>query len=229
MYCVAAPSTVLDGEPAGGENPAELDLPYRIDWGGVTGERVELDVPGNFLRRFTPALMKGRRDSVAVTRLAALAKKRWIEYQRGATDPGVELVGDRAIWALTRVRSGGEIQEALADALKDEDWRVRAYAAWAIAEVGEWATGPLYTALDDGEWRVRMHAAVAMGHFRAKAAVRTLIGLLGDDHYQVRSAAAAALGEIGDRVALSALREAARDPHEMVRSEAESALEKLGR
>ncbi|HEX2779889.1 MAG TPA: HEAT repeat domain-containing protein, partial [Gemmatimonadaceae bacterium] len=221
----AAP--VLDNEPPGGSSPASLDAPYRITAGGETDERVALDVPGGFLRRFTPQLLKGKRDSVAITKLAGAATARWIAFQNGEVDPGTQLVGDRAIWALTKVRDG-QVQEGLFAALGDADWRVRAYAAWALAEVGEWAAGPLYDALGDPEWRVRMHAAVAMGNLRAKPAVRTLIRLLEDEHFQVRSAAAAALGEIGDRSALPALRKAVRDPHAMVRSEAEAAVERLG-
>ncbi len=226
-----SPSPSPSPSPSSAQSSSrELDQPYRVTAGGVTDERVALDLPGGFLHRFTPAALDGQRDSVAILKLAAAARKRWIAYQQGQRDPGVNLVGDRALWALTQVRNGGEIHEGLVEALRGSDWRTRAYAAWALSEVGgAWATGMLSSSLEDPQWRVRQHAAVAVGTFRAKWAVPVLIRLLEDPQYQVRTAAADALGNIGDVAAVPALRKAAQDPHTMVRDQARAALEMLGR
>jgi HEAT repeat protein len=208
--------------------PSAVDSPYKISGGGETDERVAQYVDGGFLRKFTPRTASGMRDSAAIVKLAAAALPRWIAYQRGEIDPGTNLVGDRAIWALTLVHLNGRIFEGLIGALKDRDWRVRSYAAWTLGEVGEGrATEMLLEAASDYHWRVRMQAAATLGEYGAKSALPRLIELTSDEHYQVRTAAVDALAAIGDTSALPALRAAARDPHMMVRMQAQAALAAL--
>jgi hypothetical protein len=208
--------------------PSAIDSPYKISGGGETDERVAQYVDGGFLRKFTPRAVAGMRDSAAIVKLATAALPRWIAYQRGEIDPGTNLVGDRAIWALTLVHMDGRIFEGLIGALKDRDWRVRSYAAWALGEVGEGrATEMLLEAASDYHWRVRMQAAAALGEYGAKSALPRLIALTSDEHYQVRTAAVDALAALGDTAALPALRAAARDPHAMVRMQALAALAAL--
>ena len=59
-----------------------------------------------------------------------------------------DLVSERSRWALSRAR-GGTLLQPLREALDDRDWRVRAYAAWALAQAGDREAVPRLEALLD--------------------------------------------------------------------------------
>ncbi len=82
---------------------------------------------------------------------------------------------------------------------KDNDWKVRSYAAEALGAIGpdaKAAVPALIAALNDDQWRVQPYATEALGKIGA-AAVLGLIAALKDKDPHVRSNAADALGAIG--------------------------------
>ena len=82
-------------------------------------------------------------------------------------------------------------------ALRDSDREVRAFAAWALGELGD-ARGvePLIAALNDESKVVRSFAAGALGELGDVRAVEPLKELLGDESADARSAAAKALKQL---------------------------------
>jgi beta-lactamase regulating signal transducer with metallopeptidase domain len=186
-----------------------------------TGEIVPVNIPANFLSRYSDAAIRGWRDAEAIARLRNIAATHVKQHQS-------DLVKERAEWALTLVRDGLVIN-ALHRALSHRDWRVRAYAAWCIGEVrdpraAEWLTA----ALRDEHWRVRMHAAGGLERIAGQAQLEPLIGALSDDYWQVRISAVDALASIGGSRALASLRSVAEhDPRWIVRDQAANAIQKI--
>ena len=85
----------------------------------------------------------------------------------------------------------------LISALKDEDWRIRWGAAYALGEIKDpRAVEPLIQALKDDDSNVREKAAWALGWIGDKRAVEPLIQALKDEDSNVRLRAACALREI---------------------------------
>jgi HEAT repeat protein len=142
--------------------------------------------------------------------------------QREPRSP-IDLVADRARWALGQADRGRLVEPLLA-ALHDGDWRVRAYAAWSLGHSGDArVTAPLAALLDDDVWRVRASAAAALRHMADPAASQAMRRALSDDAWQVRVEAVhyfAATG--GSRVLFETMR---RDRHVAVRGAAEEATE----
>ncbi len=108
-----------------------------------------------------------------------------------------------AISALWKIASEGDavIPAALAGVLSDTEPEVRAYAAWALGEMGRIsasATGALIGALTDVQPAVRRHAATALGRIGAPtpAVARALAASLDDGVSEVRQAVAGALQEL---------------------------------
>lgn len=97
----------------------------------------------------------------------------------------IDFVPERARWALTRVRNG-ELVAPLIESLRDDDWRIRAYAAWALGHSDSRATRPLLALLDEPVWRVRAMAAHSLANLADPAAERAMLAHLGDDAWQVR-------------------------------------------
>jgi HEAT repeat protein len=98
--------------------------------------------------------------------------------------------------------------DPLVEALRDEDARVRSYAACALGEIGDpRAVDPLIYALqdEDEESDVRSGAARALGEIGDPRAVDPLVEALQDEDENVRLRAAWALGEIGDARAIEPL------------------------
>jgi hypothetical protein len=82
--------------------------------------------------------------------------------------------------------------------------------------------------LNDEDWSVRAEAAFFLGVIRHVRAVEALIQTLEDENSSVRYQAAWALGEIGDERAIEPLTQALQDEDEDVRTAAKEALEKNG-
>ena len=135
----------------------------------------------------------------------------------------IDLVPDRARWALHQVR-GGVLVEPLIDALRDDDWRVRAYAAWALGVARDRrATSSLLPLLRDRVWRMRAMAAFALAEIADPAAHEAMLDALGDPAWQVRVEAVHYLGAMRlptDRDVLLGMRA---DRHVVVRDAATEA------
>jgi beta-lactamase regulating signal transducer with metallopeptidase domain len=135
-----------------------------------------------------------------------------------------DLVRDRAVWALSRMR-GERLVEPLLDALHDPDWRVRAYAAWALGLGRERrAVPPLVEALGHPVWRLRAMAASALAEIGDPAARAAMAAALGDEAWQVRVSAVEYLGRFQDPATRALLRQMRGDRHIAVRLAADEAL-----
>jgi HEAT repeat protein len=110
--------------------------------------------------------------------------------------------------------------------VEDEDYRVREWAADALAAIGtDDAISELTRALEDPVKEVRLAAVKGIVKRRPEAAVDSLVSMvLEDPEWEIRVQAAAALGKIDREDVLPALEEAANDPNEFVRAAVASAL-----
>jgi beta-lactamase regulating signal transducer with metallopeptidase domain len=182
-----------------------------------SSERVEIENP----RAHWPssAEIASSPERAAIERLLAAAEheKSW-EW---------DLVRERAEWALTRVRDG-RIVAPLVASLSDADWRIQAYAAWALAITGATSAGDaLEPLLDHSVWRVRAQAAtslLALGHALPREAI---VRLARDPAWQVRLTIVDALRQQGDADARDLLLEMRHDPHTGTRLQVEIALSEL--
>lgn len=103
-------------------------------------------------------MSKARNSSALYGPDSILARRLYAQLDRVPKWEG-DLVRDRSAWALSIARNG-ELIAPLLDALKDRDWRVRAYAAWSLAVSGDKrAVPPLVPLLRDANWRMRAMAA----------------------------------------------------------------------
>jgi BlaR1 peptidase M56/HEAT repeat protein len=133
----------------------------------------------------------------------------------------IDLVPERARWALARVRNGAVIEPAL-EALHDGDWRIRTYAAWTLAVARTpRATEPLIEQLRESNWRVRAMATTALAEIADPRAASAMRDALDDPAWQVRAEAVRYFGAIGRG---GEVREMTNDRHIAVRSAAEEAL-----
>jgi len=117
--------------------------------------------------------------------------------------------------------------ETSAQALGDEEWRVRRYAAWALASLGAQAVEPLIDSLGQESERVRSAAVLALAKIGAPA-LNPLTAALEAENAQVRQHAAQALGKAGNRGSLAALASATLDSNALVRGAAAAALGEIG-
>ena len=110
--------------------------------------------------------------------------------------------------------------------IEDEDYRVREWAAEALAAIGTGdAVVELTRALDDPVKEVRLAAVRGIVKRQPEAAVDTFVSMvLEDPEWEIRVQAAAALGMIGREDVIPALEEAANDPNEFVRAAVAGAL-----
>lgn len=118
--------------------------------------------------------------------------------------------------------------EALCEALRDADGRVRRHAAATLGKLGDpAAVEPLVGLLQDPVESVREQAAVSLGLLGDRRAVSGLHRALDDPEGWVRSRAAEALGRIGDAGSWFRLTAALQDPDRWVQARAAGALERL--
>jgi len=110
--------------------------------------------------------------------------------------------------------------------VEDEDYRVREWAAHALAAIGTGdAVVELARALEDPVKEVRLAAVRGIVKRQPEVAVDTFVSMvLEDPEWEIRVQAAAALGMTGREDVIPALEEAANDPNEFVRAAVASAL-----
>lgn len=100
-----------------------------------------------------------------------------------------DYVAKRARWALAQTE-GGELIRPLLKRLEDQDWRIRAYAAYVLGlgRIRE-AVPALIRCMDHPVWRMRAMAAFALTEIGDPIAAKALQKSLSDPAWQVRVAA----------------------------------------
>jgi beta-lactamase regulating signal transducer with metallopeptidase domain len=158
------------------------------------------------------------RDRILVLREASL-RPRSFEH---------DYVGERARWALTRVRDG-RVVAPLVESLDDPDWRLQAYAAWALAAVGAREAAPaIRPLLDHPNWRVRAQAGSSLLDLEGSLPADRLDRLAADAAWQVRWNVVESLRRRGGAGARERLERMKGDPHAGTRLSVEDALARLG-
>lgn len=133
----------------------------------------------------------------------------------------IDLVPERARWALAQARNGAIIEPAL-EALRDADWRVRTYAAWTLGVARTTrATDALIRLQSESNWRVRAMASTALAEIADPRAASAMRDALDDPAWQVRVEAVRYFGAIGRG---EDVREMTNDRHIAVRATAEEVL-----
>jgi beta-lactamase regulating signal transducer with metallopeptidase domain len=196
-----------------------------------TGEWFSVRPPRDLDRRIRDALGSRRDDRQAIVQ--ALRSSRHEPLHEA------DLVRERSEWTLTRV-GDGSLLDSLAVSLRDPEWRVRAYAAWALASFGplapsnDRATAALVVALRDEHWRVRAHAAYALQALDVPDVVPALVGALDDEAWEVRLEVVNALRDrlarqtLGSLSPLAPLRDRLlREDHDLVRQAIDAAIAAL--
>jgi len=118
----------------------------------------------------------------------------------------------------------GAIQ-ALRDALKDEDSKVRQHALMALTQIGDpESVGTLIEALKDQDWEIRAKAAYGLGLHGGTKGADALIDALRDTDFHVREQAAWGLGLTGNSRSIEPLINALTDDNAAVREKAAWAL-----
>ena len=123
---------------------------------------------------------------------------------------------------------GEEEIEALIEALKDEDPRIRKIVAETLGRIGDKkAVEPLIEALKDEDPEVRKFVAFQLAWVKDKKAVEPLIEALKDKDPEVRINVADYLSMFGDERAIEPLIEALKDENPKVRKDVAETLERL--
>ncbi len=150
----------------------------------------------------------------------------WGRKSRGMNIKGVNdttTVGEQAAAALASI--GQEAVEPLIAALKDNAWRVRTNAAFALGIIKDERTvAALISVINDSQWQVREQAAWGLGLKKSSIVVEPLVNALQDSDYHVRSKAAWALGLTGNSQSVEPLIAALKDENTEVREQAAWAL-----
>ena len=211
----------LDDRAGDADIDVDLDLSFDRGRDDPTGERLPME---NTTIQF---VITGRQRIAPEDEKAFQALRANLDHQ---PKHDADLVRERSIWAMSRIRDGRIVQPII-DALADDDWRVRAYAAWALGVTHDpRGVQPLARALDDSHWRVRMHAVGALRDMDRGGSVAQVTPLLQDEHWQVRIAAISYLAEqtLGDDRALAPLQDLLRrEQHGITRDAAAVALRRL--
>jgi HEAT repeat protein len=118
-------------------------------------------------------------------------------------DPIVRRNSARAIGILNVCNAVKPLRKAL----KDEDWRVRQWAAASLGLISSktGATQSLIKALNDESEHVKYAAIIALGDNKSKSAVDRLLKILKNEDSIIRCAAIKALGNIGSQKAVKPL------------------------
>jgi HEAT repeat protein/beta-lactamase regulating signal transducer with metallopeptidase domain len=127
-------------------------------------------------------------------------------------------------------KARGQVAQALAAALKDENASVREQAMQALAQMrSPLAFEPIVAALQDSSPEVRHQAAFSLGQLDDARAVAPLSGALRDADANVRQQAVFALGQLDAREAVPAIAGALKDDNDAeVRKQAAFALGQIG-
>jgi len=135
-----------------------------------------------------------------------------------------DFVRERATWVLSRVTKG-TLAEPLRAALDDHDWRVQAYAAWALGVVPDRRTvSRLLSLTTHPVWRLRAMAVSALADSRDPRAATPMRSSLDDPAWQVRSQAVEYFASVGGPDARDLLRPHLDDRHAAVRAAVRRAL-----
>ena len=193
----------------------------------------------NERRRLDAIYEVGRSGSAVVPELLAALRRqaRGLSEARLPSTPAdpqggnpAELSAAHALAAL-----GACAVEALVEALRDPDWRVRSAAADALGNMGyaaAAATPHLSRSLQDGQMWVRRNAAEALGTLAPsdEDTVAHLAEALADEDERVRRNAALALAKIGPPAssAVDALTPLLHDENRYVRFNGFLALQRIG-
>ena len=154
-------------------------------------------------------------DSAFARRLAV-----GLQHQGNQAD----LVRERTRWVFGHAVNGRLI-DPLLESLDDRDWRVQAYAVWALAITGDARAVPrLIPLLRHSVWRMRAMAAFALRASGDPSARDAMTTALTDPAWQVRAEAVEYLAAIGDDDARELIRARLDDRHIAVRRAAQSAI-----
>ena len=129
---------------------------------------------------------------------------------------------------LLAIEKDPSLKRHFLSAIRDNDKRVRAQAAAALAALGENALEDLVELLKDEDWRVRYRAAEALGKIPSSRGSDHLIRALTDGKDHVRYMAVKSLGQLGDRDAVPGIISRLSDENENVRRMAAISLGKIG-
>lgn len=171
------------------------------------------------------------RPSAAATRAARGPDSVLVRRLIGALDHEPlhvnDLVRDRSAWALTHARDG-RLVEPLLESLRASDWRVQAYAAWALAveRPDPRAVPDLIGLMSHSVWRMRAMAAHALRESGDDRAEGAMDRALTDPAWQVRVEAVQYFGARGGARLSDRLEPRLRDRHIAVRLAAEAALKR---
>jgi HEAT repeat protein len=117
--------------------------------------------------------------------------------------------------------------ELLIEQLRDNDRRLRIFAATELAMIGEPAIGALSAMLGDANVSVRKRAVLALGEIGGSLAIKPLSWALADGDPYVRKAAVIALGKIDDARIVEPLARMLTDGDSLIREAAIAALLKI--
>jgi hypothetical protein len=179
----------------------------------------------------TNPLSERSRPAVASTPLpralagpdSLLARRLW-DAARVPPRHAIDLVPERAAWALTRERDGRLI-DPLIESLGSRNWRITAYAAWALGISRDpRAVSALLPFMDHAVWRVRAMTAFALQEIGDPRAQEVMDRALTDPAWQVRSQAVRYIASSGSPGLVEKLTPLLSDRHIAVRLAAEQAL-----
>jgi HEAT repeat protein len=168
--------------------------------------------------------------SEAVCALAAIGPETLPDIRSALTDRPPRLRWAAAYALGRSGAAPQEVVPLLEVAIQDSNWLIRTEAARSLASQGPSAVPALQNALKDDDPRVQAAAAWSLGQLgrEAKAAVPDLQEALSEEDWLVRSAAVYALGHMGTGTIPDILAET-ESPDWGVRAAASQALRELGR
>jgi len=183
---------------------------------GALSERVAL----------SEAIWSAARNTAALSGPdSVLARKLYAQLPRIPKWEG-DFVRDRSAWALSRQTVGGLLIDPLIESLGDRNWRIRAYAAWALGVSGSSRPVPqLVALLSDPNWRMRAMAAAALDAIGDQRATTAMVRATQDEAWQVRVEAVHFIGGLHDAQYQPLLQIALGDRHIAVRGAASEALD----
>jgi HEAT repeat protein len=104
---------------------------------------------------------------------------------------------------VTQEPNSRETLHALLEALQDDSWHLRQYAAKGLVQVGGKAVPHLIRLLTEGVWFVRSGAASALGEIGREQAFDPLTRLVNDENMNVRRQTILALARISAQIPAS--------------------------